>query len=169
MRKRLSLVLICAVLCLSGACQSSDSIEPDGARKVPEDFAFSLKFGAMALNGIDTYNGTLTKDLIEAGTEAISYTLPAEQKALIYDAFVAADIPSIEKSVLNSMWSKPPLAFVFAYTCDGVTKEINCFDNPDEDEDEVTTRFLAFARGIVQYVQGTAEWKNMPEAVGSYR
>ncbi|WP_188206864.1 hypothetical protein [Alkalibacillus aidingensis] len=52
---------------------------------VPDDFNFHVKFGIQSKNEINTFENTVTKDLIEDGTETTDITFTDEEITDIYE------------------------------------------------------------------------------------
>ena len=96
MRRLLSFIFLIFLL---GACNqpaintnevdsgSSGLTETDPAtmpESPPKDFNFFIQFGIGKRNEINTFDGVVTKDLIEAGTATANLTFTEEEMDLIY-------------------------------------------------------------------------------------
>jgi len=53
-------------------------------REMPNDFDFSVRFGVLCRNEINTFTDTVTKDLIADGTATAQLTFTANELARIY-------------------------------------------------------------------------------------
>ena len=53
--------------------------------RMPSDFNFSIAFGVEKRNEINTFNGTVTKDLISDGTKTIDLMFNEEEMKTIYE------------------------------------------------------------------------------------
>lgn len=51
---------------------------------MPDDFNFSIHFGVQKRNEINTFDGTVTKDLIADGTATTELTLTKDEMKDIY-------------------------------------------------------------------------------------
>lgn len=51
---------------------------------MPADFAFSIKFGITSKNEINTFTGTVTKDLVAKGTATSMISFTKEEMELFY-------------------------------------------------------------------------------------
>lgn len=56
------------------------------------EFEFELDFGPYGRNNLNTFNDTLTKDLVLNGTKTVEYVLPKRQKRVTYNMLKALDI-----------------------------------------------------------------------------
>ncbi|WP_150265954.1 hypothetical protein [Paenibacillus tepidiphilus] len=86
MRRLLSRIPVLLLLLLLASCgnagdQSAGSAMPE---QMPEDFAFSVQFGITAKNEINTFAGTVTKDLVSQGTATANLILNESELAEIY-------------------------------------------------------------------------------------
>ncbi|UTR05909.1 hypothetical protein MM326_17810 [Alkalihalobacillus sp. LMS6] len=65
------------------------SQHPSLPEEQPDDFQFHLTygFGESPTNEINTFDQTFTKDLVQAGTETISFEWTNEQMATFYNQF----------------------------------------------------------------------------------
>ncbi|GAA0342200.1 hypothetical protein GCM10008931_36980 [Oceanobacillus oncorhynchi subsp. oncorhynchi] len=68
------------------ACSQPETNEPepettpvDSVANMPDDFDFSIQFGVGKNNEINTFEGTVTKDLIENGTATAEISLTEEE------------------------------------------------------------------------------------------
>ena len=64
---------------------------------MPNDFGFSIQFGVGKNNAIDTFKGTVIKDLIEAGTATAAVTFSDEELADIYEKMKDVNIIEAKK------------------------------------------------------------------------
>lgn len=67
---------------LSSGSTTTDQKIPE---KMPSDFYFSVSFGVGKRNEINTFNGTVTKDLISDGTKTIKLKFEEEEMQAIYE------------------------------------------------------------------------------------
>jgi len=67
--------------------------------EMPTDFGFSIQFGVGKNNEIDTFKGTVTKDLIEDGIIAADVSLLEEEMSEIYEKMKEVNIIGTKKLV----------------------------------------------------------------------
>ncbi|WP_342512409.1 hypothetical protein MKY34_17565 [Sporosarcina sp. FSL K6-1522] len=93
MKRLLPVILFTFVL---NACNPSNTVDGPTSNEtnstvqtmpedMPNDFGFSIQFGVGKNNEIDTFKGTVTKDLIEDGTATAAVTFSDEELAAIYE------------------------------------------------------------------------------------
>ncbi|RDW18212.1 hypothetical protein CWR48_11535 [Oceanobacillus arenosus] len=97
------LIIIIIALCL-GSCsqpeQNSDESDSDSIssttksmpEKIPDDFNFSVQFGVGKKNEINTFKGTVTKDLISDGTATTEIILTDLELNDIYEKMKEVNI-----------------------------------------------------------------------------
>jgi|GEM_PF-57599 len=148
----------------------SQIVVPESTEK---DFNFILKYGISARNEIDTFNGTITKDLIAAGSTTIDLDL------------TAAELSAIEKqmreiNILNypekfepdpSCYVTPNITYYLIINMDGKTKKIqwedyNCYGEWLESVE--ATQMRSVFKNIIMTIEQKEEYKKLPQAVGGY-
>ncbi|MFK3939211.1 hypothetical protein ACI2JA_17050 [Alkalihalobacillus sp. NPDC078783] len=77
-------------------CQFSDETLP---KKMPDDFAFSLKYGVALKNELNTYDHTYIKDLISNGTAETELTFTEEELLQTYDLFKDSNLFELSKAI----------------------------------------------------------------------
>jgi len=150
--------------------------------KIPDNFNFNISFGFYGKNNINTYSNTFTKDLIEAGTEAIDFIIPPEKIREIYEAFleskiyelpddINAEVENIEGKEYTS-W-EPFDSYTLTYTYDNVTRTIVCEDGgpwyADSGPTDSRNRLVKFVGIITDYIYSTEVFQNMSSSVGGYQ
>ncbi|WP_026672270.1 hypothetical protein [Alkalihalobacterium bogoriense] len=173
MGKRSFFILIIFALLVSGCggdLQSSavESNIESMPNDVPQDFNFSVKFGVNKGNEINTFEDTVTKDLIENGSATINLTLTAEEMEIIYQKMKDINILSPKQ----------------------LTPETNCAVEPHEDDEwnismngqtithfisgaycEPTndvTQFIELRNDVYRIVKSKDEYKELPPSEGAY-
>lgn len=90
-----TLILLLLLVILLAGCDGEGTKESSPApvtaapavvmpEQKPEDFAFSVRYGITAKNEINTFNGTVTKDLIAKGTATANLKLTDAEMTDIY-------------------------------------------------------------------------------------
>jgi hypothetical protein len=153
------------------------------AEQMPDDFDFTLGYGLLSKDNIDTYDDTLTKDLVMDGTETIPFVIPKDKIQELYAAFreyEISELPDDLNAYAMSIGEKPSAVvgggglaseFILTYTCNHETRTI--IYNGGEKWDtagppETHERFLGFFEVVSEYVHGTEEYQNMSPANGGY-
>ncbi|MGE7667185.1 hypothetical protein ACQKMN_15895 [Ureibacillus composti] len=93
-----------------GACNQSDinskqsgsnvlnsTTQNDMPKNMPDDFDFSIQFGVQKKNEINTFESTVTKDLITEGTATTEITLTEEEMNDIYEKMKEINIVETKK------------------------------------------------------------------------
>ncbi|WYP27543.1 hypothetical protein NSQ54_05380 [Alkalihalobacillus sp. FSL W8-0930] len=84
-------VLLFILFIISGCDQSF-------SKQMPDDFAFSLKYGVTLANELNTYEHTFTKDLVSDGKVETIMELTDEERSRIYQLFREVDVFKVSKS-----------------------------------------------------------------------
>jgi len=136
--------------------------------EMPEDFHFTLKYGFYKKNEINTYDRTVTKDLIEDGTITAEIALTDEELAIIYEKMKAINIGKKKKLTPKTNCMMEP------YTEDewkiSVNGEVIYYYFSDK-YCEITddAKQLAELRDeIVQIMKQKEAYQNLPEPIGGY-
>ncbi len=121
--KRFLLLFIVIGLMLAGCSKNSTtqgdspSNEPDSTiqampKAMPNDFGFSVLFGIGKKNEINTFNETVTKDLIEDGTTTVDIALTEEEMNEVYERMKEINIKEtkelVPKPINDSICSQEP-------------------------------------------------------------
>ncbi|OKP75532.1 hypothetical protein A3842_19775 [Paenibacillus sp. P3E] len=137
--------------------------------KKPGDFAFSVRYGITARNEINTFNGTVTKDLISNGTATINLRLTDAEMDDIYQQLRGMNaLGGLELEIKDKTCGREP------YTEEHWTIQVNGQQetlNWSEANCEITAdakRLEALRIKIVKLVQSRPEYQALPEAVGGY-
>jgi len=142
---------------------------------IPEDrnFNFSLKYGILARNHIDTFHDTFTKDLILNGTISVPFVLSEDefsriqQKLLEIDFFSYPDTFVVELTDSLIGYLRPHPTYLFKVKLDSITKALFW-------EDEVVTNnprainLRAAINSIIQIIESKPEYRRLPPAKGGY-
>lgn len=177
MMKRVFIFFIAILFLLFGCRADVTSDEVDLTKQrtqiempdnMPDDFHFSVKFGIYKNNEINTFDHTVTKDLIEDGTVTTDLTLSNEEMEEIYGKMKA----------LNIMENK------------NLTADTNCMQEPHEEDEWIISlngesirhyyteknceltydakQLMELRNDIFRIVKSKDEYKDLPEASGGY-
>ncbi len=129
-------------------------------------------------NVYDTYENTITKDLVSNGTKTVSFVPGEKQVTQIYNKILELDLTAIKTKMTSSVLSSSkeqinmtPLneynvCFTFhgnTYYLSGDATAVNYRDKNDE-----TERFLTFVDFMQEIYYNTPEYADLPEAKGGY-
>ncbi len=147
----------------------------------PADFDFSVEYGVglrSHWNSVNTYNGTLTKDLVVAGTKTVDFVLSEDMKNRIYTKLMACDLTSVTEGMYppnlaaegEPKWSmKPCTLYDIRFTLNGTSYRIQGSQlmafYPNHPQARNVTSFLDY---VISYVESTPEYQAMPPAEGGY-
>ena len=140
--------------------------------EMPEDFQFSVHFGVNLNNAFDTYQGTVTKDLIENGVAHAKLSLTTKELTQVYDEMNSIHVFAQKKFI-------PPK-----------TNDTVCVQDPHEDEEwsitvngetithhisgafceptEDAKQFRQLRDMIWAIIEKKEAYRKLPEAVGGY-
>lgn len=139
---------------------------------MPDDFNFSIQFGIGKKNEVNTFNHTVTKDLINNGTVKIDIHLTKEEMNTIYEKMKQINI--VEDKLLKSapingiVCGKTP--FVedeWTVTINGETITQYFSDKHCELTDDAN-QLLELRQFILDIVKSKKEYIDLPEPEGGY-
>ncbi|WP_019909568.1 hypothetical protein [Paenibacillus sp. HW567] len=170
----LSLLIILVLAGCEGAKKSSPiSTTATPAVAMPEqkpaDFAFSVRYGVTAKNEINTFNGTVTKDLVSSGTATANLKLTDAEMTDIYNRMRELNVlGELKLEVEDKACAQVP------YVEEHWLIQINGEQRPldwSEEHCQIPSdaRKLKELRNvIVELVTSRSEYQALPEAVGGY-
>lgn len=159
------LIAILLLLGLLTACKGIKTISMP--EEMPEDFNFSVEHGYNKNNEINTYDGTMTKDLIENGRATANLTLSDEDMAKIYEKMKNINILAQKKFKSNSNCGVDPhteMEWKITINGETVTHYIKEECVPTKD----AKAFESLLNTIFTRVENTEAYQELPEAVGGY-
>ena len=103
--KKLSFILTLLLfsVVLVGCQDGTNSTTQNMPENMPSDFDFSIQFGVQKKNEINTFNGTVTKDLIADGTATTKLSLTEEEMKDIYEKMKEMNISETKKFTPKSL------------------------------------------------------------------
>jgi hypothetical protein len=157
--------LVIVAVCFAGCSSSQNS------RSRPDEVHLRVhcKFGFR--NELNTFAGTYQKDLIEAGTITVPFSLSlGEQDSILREA-MAADFCSFPDTIPR----EPGTFIVQPYPGVGMLRlqyegcdKVVVWEDPT-DSSSVYARRLEHITGVIRrVVEGKVEYKSLPDAVGYY-
>lgn len=136
---------------------------------MPADFAFSVRFGITGKNEINTFNGTVTKDLVTKGTAQAELVLTDSELADIYARLRTIDIYrelKLEPDMKNCEMT-PFGEEHWQIRLDGEERSFYW----DEENCEITAdaeQLKELRSYIFELVRTKPAYLELPEAVGGY-
>lgn len=169
MRWRFGMIAIIAVL--MGCSQNVETMNemPD---TMPEDFAFKLEYGVGKNNVVNTFEGTVTKDLIGDGTASTELAFNQEELSAIYEMMKETNIFE-EKSFIPQPTSgvtcqKEPFEedeWEIFMNGETITHSISgTYCEPTDDMMEM----LELRQLVWEIVKAKPVYQELPEANGAY-
>ena len=147
---------------------------------MPNDFALSFSYGVdeSQLNILNTYKGTIQKDLILDGIADIDYLINEENLEKIYSMIRQCRIYEITKTMTSENLTttnerisiEPCTYYNINFTIKGteysVAGDATVFSYKDTNIQ--AKAFCEFLTYIIQYLNSTQEYKSLPEGNGGY-
>lgn len=136
---------------------------------MPDDFDFLVKFGVRKRNEINTYENTVTKDLVTNGTVTTSLTFTTEEMEKIYLKMKELNIANWKNINLQTNCRRiPPIEEEWEIKISGkaITQTISaqsCTESLKENQ------LLELRNYIYSFIEEKEAYKNLPEAEGEYR
>lgn len=160
--------IMMALLLMSGCGQDNRHFQMPN--EMPEDFNFSVSFGygEVNKNEINTYEHTVTKDLIMNGAAKAKVAFSEEEIQGIYDKMKAINVMDMDEIPQQAGCSqKPSSTDRWSITMNGQTKTLSWTDE-DCKVSEEEQQLWDLRIYIQQIVDGKDAYKALPEAVGGY-
>lgn len=165
---RIVIILSVAFAFLAGCSKESQKIQMP--EDMPEDFRFSVSFGygEVNKNEINTYNGTVTKDLITKGTATAALSFSKEELQSIYGEMKDIAILDEKQFPQKGNCSQTPSSTdSWKITVSGETKTLS-WTNEYCDMTKDATDLLELRSYIQQIVEEKDAYKALPAAEGGY-
>ncbi|WP_138752326.1 hypothetical protein [Paenibacillus sinopodophylli] len=140
-------------------------------KEMPSTFKFMVRFGygTVNKNEINTFQGTITKDLIANGTATMPMKFTKEELRIIYNKMKEINIMD-EKELepaKQSCQRSPYNEDIWEININGETKTLIWTDKYCAGTTD-TQQLLELRQFVQQMVEGKEEYKKMPESEGGY-
>ncbi|MUK90715.1 hypothetical protein GMD78_20375 [Ornithinibacillus sp. L9] len=147
---------------------NENSNEKNMPKDMPTDFNFSLKSGINKNNEINTYENTLTKDLIEDGKVTTTTTFTGEEMLDIYEKMRGINILA-EKNLIpvTTCMQEPYEDDEWKITINGETTKLLISGKYCESTEDAK-QLIQLRNYIYSKVKRKEEYKNLPKAKGGY-
>lgn len=154
-------------------CESSSSVNEKGnpqtmPMEMPNDFKFIVKFGVLKKNVIDTYEETVTKDLVADGTVTTNLTFTTEELESIYLKMKDINIIETKDFIPKTNCLQEPFSedewkiSVNGEVITHVISEKYCETTND------AKQLIDLRNYVFSLIKSKEEYKNLPEATGAY-
>ncbi|BBH22833.1 hypothetical protein Back11_41780 [Paenibacillus baekrokdamisoli] len=184
--KRLSSLLAMLLLIITGCNTDTGSKESSGTEQpikevaeqpnsMPEempamfDFLVRFGYGEVAKNEVNTYQDTVTKDLVVKGTATADITLSMDEMRSIYEKMREINIMGTKELVpTNSNCAKTPyMEDSWKISIDGETKTLTWSEKSCDTTDDA--KQLLELRNFIQHIVASKDaYKALPEIEGGY-
>ncbi|CAM3064137.1 membrane lipoprotein lipid attachment site-containing protein [Filibacter tadaridae] len=185
MKKLISFILFVFVL---SACNqlNKDSNEVDVSRSnetgstvqampedMPNDFGFSIQFGVGKNNEINTFKGTVTKDLITDGTATADVTLTDEEMDGVYEKMKEINIVETKKftpkPINGTICTQEPYEedeWKITINGENITQTVSgAYCEPTDDAKQL----LELRNYVFSIIRSKEQYIELPESKGGYK
>ena len=171
--KQISYVILFSLTLFILGCESESTLKEDSnfntmPMEMPSDFDFIVEFGVLKKNVFNTYEETVTKDLITDGTATTNLTFTAEEMESIYQEMKNVNIIETKNLVPVTNCAQEPFSEdEWEITINGevITHVISgqyCETTND------AKQLIELRNYIFSLVKNKEEYKKLPEAKGGY-
>ncbi|RTQ94511.1 hypothetical protein [Lysinibacillus telephonicus] len=168
---RIAYLLLLFALFITG-CDSNE-VSKESSKvvmpaKMPSDFDFKIQFGVMKNNEINTFENTVTKDLIADGTVKVNLTFTTEEMTKIYEKMKEVNITEKKDLIPKTDCMQEPFSEdEWMITING--ESINHYVSEQYcDTTDDAKQLIELRNYIFTLVKSKEEYKNLPEANGWY-
>ncbi|WP_391209342.1 hypothetical protein [Psychrobacillus sp. L4] len=152
--------------------RSNESTVQTMPKDMPIDFGFSIQFGVGKNNEINTFEGTVTKDLIADGITTAAVTFTDEEMGEIYEKMKEVNIVETKKLTPESIdgticIQEPHEEDEWKITFDGetITHSVSgAFCEPTNDAKQL----LELRNYVFSIIRCKQEYIELPESKGGY-
>ena len=150
----------------------ADSTTQNMPKNIPSDFDFSIQFGVQKKNEINTFEGTVTKDLIADGTATTELILTEEEMKDIYEKMQEINIAETKEFTPEPIngtvcMQKPYEEDVWKIIIDDetITQLISGeYCEPTNDAKQL----IELRNYVFNIIKSKGEYKSLPESKGGY-
>ncbi|WP_342573012.1 hypothetical protein MHH37_11230 [Solibacillus sp. FSL K6-1781] len=150
----------------------SNSTTKNIPEDMPDDFNFSIQFGVQKKNEINTFDGTVTKDLIADGTATTELILTEEEMQNVFKKMKEINIAETKeftpRSLFGTVCMKQPYGEdEWKVTINGetITHLISGeYCEPTNDAKQL----IELRNYVFNLIKSKSEYKSLPESLGGY-
>jgi hypothetical protein len=163
-RKPLGLLVVITLLVISG-CSGKNNM-PD---EMPDEFDFLVKFGVGSKNEINTFDNTVTKDLVVDGTITEKIPLTKKEIKMVYEKMKEVNVLESKKlePKKKRCMQTPYSEDKWKINLNGETITLYVSEeycNPTKDAEKI----IELRNYILDIVLNKDEYKKLPEPNGGY-
>lgn len=171
--KKVLILLFILTLYISGCEINSFSKEGSNYSsmpiEMPSDFDFIVKFGVGKMNEINTYEHTVTKDLISDGTATTNSSFTTSEMADIYRKMKGINITEMEEFIPNRKCAQKPLSEdEWQITISGETITHHVSGEQYCQTTDEAKQLIELRNYVFTLVKNKEEYNKLPEANGGY-
>lgn len=163
---------ICVALLIMIGCIAAGTYVVKAFHKMPvsmpDDFAFEIHFGIGGRNEINTFNDTVTKDLISDGTATANMTFTPEEMEAIYNKMKDVNVAESKKLIplYKGMAKMPFVEDRWYIRLNGKIISLTYSDKFGFTKD--ATQLFEIRNFIMETVKKKEEFKKLPEEKGCF-
>jgi hypothetical protein len=140
---------------------------PFNPNEVPKDFSFHLVYGTYGKKQIDTFHGTIVKDLIDDGTVEANISFTKQEMKEIYQRMMEIKVMEIVLRDKQECVSEPPSLSIWNIKMNGIEKSIQ-YDSSYCDYPEDVLNLMKLEDFIHEMMAKKDTYKELPEPNGYY-
>lgn len=149
----------------------SDPEESPFPSTMPDDFAIDFEFwiDPAQRNKLDTYTGSIQKDLVSKGTSSSAFSCEKNDLKAIYARMVELSIFELSGNIINdSVQVSPNEIFTIRYRMNGKDFLLSGDSTTSMSDQKEAENLLAIMEYLRDFMKGTPEYEAMPVADGGY-
>ncbi|MDX1358259.1 MAG: hypothetical protein R3232_05470 [Clostridia bacterium] len=140
------------------------------------DFEFELSFGCYGRNNINTFNDTITKDLVSAGRVTVDYVMPEYARRRVFIMLRDMEIMDYPES-LNFTINDPHVDYLYLrVVIEGEENVVrwtvpwgfHFYDGMASNISLQHYQFMVLVKYIERHVYKSETWESLPQIEGGY-
>jgi hypothetical protein len=146
---------------------STENLNETSHKEMPEDFNFTLSYGVMGKQKIDTFEDLVVKDLVEDGLIEANISFTDQEMNEIHSKMMEINIMGeLDLNKDNSCSSEPEIISIWTIQMKGETKSFNYISFCDVSNDIESLRKLE--NFITNLMEQKDAYKKLPPSNGTY-
>lgn len=151
----------------------TDSTNQNMPKVMPSDFDFSIQFGVQKKNEINTFEGTVTKDLIADGTATTELILTEEEMKDIYEEMQEINIAETKEFTPEPIngtvcMQEPYEEDEWKIIINGETLKLSISGKHCEPTND-GKQLIELRNYVFNIIKSKGEYKSLPESNGGYQ
>ena len=165
-RKWLTLLSFFMIVAGGFGC-TSENINETSHKEMPKDFNFTLSYGVMGKQKIDTFENLVVKDLVEDGLIEANISFTDQEMSEIHSKMMKINVMGeLDLNKDNSCSSEPEIISVWTIQMKGETKSFNFNSFCDVSID--IERLRKLENFITDLMEQKEAYKKLPPSNGAY-